>query len=276
MSAGRCFVFLCVAAVVVAFAIGCSRSSRESGTQSDLKDANLPSYMDIESTTLDRNAAKVARKKATEAEARASQRAPVADEPGPKFEVDLSGAPVVDVAALRDQPGNPENPGLRIEMAGNREIIIELFADKSPRTVEHFVKQVKAGFHNGLFFHRSDEMCIQGGDATKVGKAPWPETVDLENSGIAFMRGSVGMARTQDPNSASSQFYICKIAAQHLNNQYANFGKVLKGMDVVDSIPARANDADVRSVPLAQEAKVVKMELVRFSGGEETTESTES
>ncbi|MBD3174788.1 MAG: hypothetical protein GF320_06395 [Armatimonadia bacterium] len=174
----------------------------------------------------------------------------------------LEGAPEYSIADLAHAPADSANPGLRLILAGGDEIIIELRADAAPETCAHFAGVVASGFLDGVYFHRSDEMCIQGGDGTTAGKAPWPETVDLEVSGLPFVPGSVGMARTQDPHSASSQFFICKTEATHLNDGYANFGHVLKGLDAALSMPERQLGAG--DAPLNEDYRIVKAELVRF------------
>ncbi len=147
----------------------------------------------------------------------------------------------IDVAALETAPANPGNPGVVIELSGGRRVVLELYADASPRTVEHFLAQIDAGYHDGGWLHRSDALCVQGGDQTLVGKPKW-DAIAFEDSGVPFDRGAVGLARTREMDSGTSQFFIVKRAAEgcaHLNGAYANFGQVLLGMDVVDAIPER-------------------------------------
>ena len=126
------------------------------------------------------------------------------------------------------------------------DIVIELDAAKAPKTVENFVEYVKAGHYNGTVFHRVIEnFMIQGGGMTadmkeKTTRAP----IALESrNGLNNERGSVAMARTGDPNSATAQFFINVKDNEFLNaakardgNGYAVFGKVVAGMDVVDKI----------------------------------------
>ena len=126
------------------------------------------------------------------------------------------------------------------------DIVIELDAAKAPKTVENFVAYVKAGHYNGTIFHRViPTFMIQGGGMTadmreKTTRAPIP----LESrNGLSNVRGSVAMARTNDPNSATSQFFInvkdndrLDAANSRDGNGYAVFGKVISGMDVVDKI----------------------------------------
>ena len=126
------------------------------------------------------------------------------------------------------------------------DIIVELDLAKAPKTVENFVAYVKAGHYNGTVFHRViPTFMIQGGGMTadlkeKLTRAPIP----LESkNGLSNARGSIAMARTNDPNSATSQFFInvkdnamLDAANARDGNGYAVFGKVVSGMDVVDKI----------------------------------------
>ncbi len=126
------------------------------------------------------------------------------------------------------------------------DIVIELDATKAPKTVDNFVGYVKAGHYDGTVFHRViPNFMIQGGGMTadmkeKTTRAPIP----LESrNGLSNVRGSVAMARTNDPDSATSQFFInvkdnanLDAAQSRDGNGYAVFGKVIAGMDVVDKI----------------------------------------
>jgi len=126
------------------------------------------------------------------------------------------------------------------------DIVVELDAAKAPKTVENFVDYVKAGHYNGTIFHRViPTFMIQGGGMTadmkeKTTRAPIP----LESrNGLSNVRGSIAMARTSDPNSATAQFFInvkdndrLDAANARDGNGYAVFGKVVSGMEVVDKI----------------------------------------
>ena len=134
------------------------------------------------------------------------------------------------------------------------DIVVELDAAKSPKTVDNFLQYVKAGFYDGTIFHRViDNFMIQGGGMTpdqheKPTRAPIP----LESrNGLLNERGTVAMARTPDPNSATAQFFINVKDNAFLNqaqardgNGYAVFGKVISGMDVVDKIKVQPTGAD--------------------------------
>ncbi|MEK8050707.1 peptidylprolyl isomerase [Ideonella sp. DXS22W] len=124
------------------------------------------------------------------------------------------------------------------------DIVLELDADKAPKTVANFVQYVKAGHYGGTVFHRViDGFMIQGGGMSaemseKATRAPIP----LEaGNGLSNLRGTVAMARTAIPDSATSQFFINVVDNQRLDSYgggYAVFGKVIEGMDVVDRIKA--------------------------------------
>jgi peptidyl-prolyl cis-trans isomerase A (cyclophilin A) len=126
------------------------------------------------------------------------------------------------------------------------DIVIELDAAKAPKTVENFVAYVKAGHYNGTVFHRViPTFMIQGGGMTAdMKEKPTRAPIPLESkNGLTNVRGSVAMARTNDPNSATSQFFVnvkdndrLDAANARDGNGYAVFGKVVSGMEVVDKI----------------------------------------
>ena len=138
-----------------------------------------------------------------------------------------------------------------IDVKDYGKITVELYPDIAPKTVKNFKKLVKEGFYDGLIFHRViEDFMIQGGcpDGNGTGgytdKSGKKTTLygEFSENGfkntLAHTRGVVSMARSDDPNSASSQFFICQASAAHLNGKYASFGKVIDGMDVVDAIAA--------------------------------------
>ena len=138
---------------------------------------------------------------------------------------------------------------VQIEMENGKKIKIELYPDAAPITVANFEKLVKEGFYDGLIFHRDiKDFMIQGGDPTGTGMGGADEKIKGEfiingvNNMVRHERGVISMARSADPNSASSQFFIVHKASPHLNGQYAAFGKVVEGMDVVDEIAEAATD----------------------------------
>ena len=136
-----------------------------------------------------------------------------------------------------------------IEMENGGKIEIELCRDVAPKTVENFEKLVSEGFYNGLIFHRViPGFMIQGGDPLGNGMGGAKEKIKGEfkangwNNTMKHERGVISMARAFDPNSASSQFFIMHADAPHLDGQYAAFGKVVSGMEVVDEIASIPTD----------------------------------
>ncbi|MFH1335320.1 MAG: peptidylprolyl isomerase [Candidatus Zixiibacteriota bacterium] len=118
-------------------------------------------------------------------------------------------------------------------------IELELFWKETPKTAENLLRLVNSGFYDGLTFHRIvPNFVIQGGDPSGDGSGGPGYSIPFEKANTKHLRGSLGMARSQDPNSAGSQFYICLRDLPNLDNNYVVFGKVIKGMDVVDKIAA--------------------------------------
>jgi peptidyl-prolyl cis-trans isomerase B (cyclophilin B) len=118
-------------------------------------------------------------------------------------------------------------------------IELELFWKETPKTAENFLKLTNSGFYDGLTFHRIiPSFVIQGGDPSGDGTGGPGYSIPFEKANTKHLRGYLGMARSQDPNSAGSQFYICLKELPNLDNNYVVFGKVIKGMDTVDKIAA--------------------------------------
>lgn len=128
--------------------------------------------------------------------------------------------------------GGSNNPKVKIETTQG-DITVELFSDV-PTTTKNFVDLVSSGFYDGLTFHRYEPgFVIQGGDPRGDGTGGSAKNIPLEITGHKHVKGALGMARSQDPNSASSQFYICLADAPFLDGNYAVFGQVVDGMDAV-------------------------------------------
>lgn len=130
-----------------------------------------------------------------------------------------------------------------IEMENGGIIRIELCPEAAPITVKNFESLVSEGFYDGLIFHRVIKgFMIQGGDPLGNGMGGSEKKIKGEfrsngvNNPLRHTRGVISMARSYDPNSASSQFFIMHADAPHLDGQYAAFGRVVEGMDVVDEI----------------------------------------
>jgi peptidyl-prolyl cis-trans isomerase B (cyclophilin B) len=129
------------------------------------------------------------------------------------------------------------HPTAVIVMENGGEIRIELFPEDAPKTVESFIALSRKGFYNGLTFHRVEPgFVVQGGDPKGNGTGGPGYTLKAEFTKRKHVRGTVAMARSQHPDSAGSQFYICFAPAPFLDGNYTVFGQVLNGMEVVDRI----------------------------------------
>jgi peptidyl-prolyl cis-trans isomerase B (cyclophilin B) len=124
-----------------------------------------------------------------------------------------------------------------ITLDNGNEIRLEFYPADAPKTVENFVTLAKKGFYNNLTFHRVvPDFVVQGGCPKGNGTGGPGYTIPAEFNKQKHLRGTLAMARSQDPNSAGSQFYICYGATPHLDGNYTVFGKVTSGMEHVDRI----------------------------------------
>lgn len=139
-----------------------------------------------------------------------------------------------------------------------KKMILELYPETAPKTVENFLNLVGTGFYDGLTFHRIIKgFMIQGGDPDGTGMGGPGHTIvgEFESNGIKndlkHERGVISMARSMNPNSAGSQFFIMHMDAPHLDGQYAAFGKMLEGFDVLDEIAGVETDySDMPTEPI--------------------------
>lgn len=151
-------------------------------------------------------------------------------------------------------------------MENGKTMEAELYPEYAPLTVENFIELINEHFFDGLIFHRVIKgFMIQGGDPTGTGMGGSEKTIrgEFESNGwqndLKHSRGVLSMARTMDPDSASSQFFIMHQDAPHLDGQYAAFGKVVKGIETVDEI---ANvRTDYRDKPL-EEQRIKTIEII--------------
>mgnify|MGYP002508990321 CR=1 FL=1 len=136
-------------------------------------------------------------------------------------------------------------------MTTNRGVIkFKLFEKECPKTVENFTTHAQNGYYEGIIFHRViKDFMIQGGDPTGTGMGGSEENIrgecaenGWEHNDIPHERGVISMARAKDPDSASSQFFICHADAKFLDGQYAGFGKVVEGIETVDKIASVATN----------------------------------
>ncbi len=146
-----------------------------------------------------------------------------------------------------------ENPIAVIELQNGGKIVCELYPETAPQSVRNFIHLAKQGFYDGLIFHRViSGFMIQGGcpEGTGTGGPGYCIKGEFSQNGVrndlSHKRGVLSMARAQSPNSAGSQFFIMHADGEFLDGQYAAFGRVTEGMDVVDAIAAVETDPSDR------------------------------
>ena len=161
-----------------------------------------------------------------------------------------------------------QNPIVTIEMENGDVMKAELYPEIAPNTVNNFISLVNKGFYDGVIFHRVIRgFMIQGGDpqGTGVGGPGYSIKGEFSYNGFAYdlkhTKGVLSMARTMEPNSAGSQFFIMHETSPHLDGQYAAFGKVVEGEDIIDKIAAVATD--YMDKPL-EEQKMKKVTVETF------------
>ena len=164
-----------------------------------------------------------------------------------------------------------QNPIVTITMENGKTIKAELYPETAPNTVNNFISLINKGYYNGLTFHRVIYgFMLQGGcpDGTGMGGPGYHIKGEFAHNGfkndLKHTEGVLSMARTMIPDSAGSQFFIMHKPAPHLDGEYAAFGKVTEGMDVVNAIAE--GDTDMRDKPLVpQVMKTVTVETFGVS-----------
>ena len=161
-----------------------------------------------------------------------------------------------------------QNPIVTITMEDGGVIKAELYPDIAPNTVNNFISLINKGFYNGLIFHRVIEgFMLQGGDPDGNGtggpgyQIPGEFTNNGFENNLKHTPGVLSMARSMFPDSAGSQFFIMHKTSPHLDGEYAAFGKVTEGMDVVEKIATV--ETDFRDKPI-KEQKMVKVTVDTF------------
>ena len=161
-----------------------------------------------------------------------------------------------------------QNPVVTIEMEDGSVMKAELYPEIAPNTVNNFISLIKKGFYDGVIFHRViNGFMLQGGDPDGNGTGGPDYSIKGEFSSNGFKNdlkhepGVLSMARTMMPNSAGSQFFIMHKTSPHLDGEYAAFGKVTDGMDVVEKIATV--ETDFRDKPL-KDQKMVKVTVDTF------------
>lgn len=186
----------------------------------------------------------------------------------PGNEIGSSEAPAGAQEDADTGSAKTDNPVIEITMENGGVITVELDPEAAPATVENYLKLVNEGFYDGLTFHRIiPGFMIQGGDPDGTGTGGSSEKITGEfaangwENPISHTRGVISMARSQMPNSASCQFFITNADATFLDGDYAAFGRVLSGMEVVDEISAVETDGgDYPLTPVIIKTIVVKGE----------------
>ncbi len=161
-----------------------------------------------------------------------------------------------------------KNPIVTFTMKGGESFKAELYPDVAPKTVENFIELVQKSFYDGLIFHRVIRgFMIQGGDpdGNGTGGPGYSIVGEFEQNGFAnslkHTKGVLSMARSADPDSAGSQFFIMHEDAPHLDGAYAAFGRVTEGQDVVDAIAETATDWNDRPMtPQVMETVTVEID----------------
>lgn len=149
---------------------------------------------------------------------------PVEEKPAEKTEAE---------PAETEEPITRDNAAAILELEKGGKIVIKFYPEDAPNTVDNFIELANKGFYDGLDFHRVIKgFMAQGGRS----KGRPPKTIDAEFNSQKHLEGTLAMARTSDPNSATSQFYICFAPQPGLDNEYTVFGQVIDGMDVVHTI----------------------------------------
>ena len=177
---------------------------------------------------------------------------------------------VVGITTIsKDPAANEESQGVgthhaEIEIQDYGTITVELDGDAAPITVQNFMDLANDGFYDGLTFHRIiSGFMMQGGDPNGNGTGGSENTIKGEFSAngventLSHTRGAISMARAQDPDSASSQFFICHADSTFLDGQYACFGYVTDGMDVVDAVCEAAQPTDDNGTIPADQQPVI-------------------
>ena len=171
----------------------------------------------------------------------------------------LIGAFMSETADAQQPQLDPQNT-LYMELKDNCRVTIRLRPDLAPKMVERVKTLTREGFYDGTPFHRVIEgFMAQGGDpsGTGSGGSKLPDVPAEFTNNAHFLRGTVGAARTSDPNSANSQFYIMFQPAPHLDGQYTIFGQVVSGMECVDKIKRGAGGSGSVSNP----DKIIHMQV---------------
>lgn len=195
-----------------------------------------------------------------------------------KLAADEPAAPAEPTAEPAAESAEPTTEGEKgqithyaeIDIADHGVITVALYGNDAPISVANFVKLANEGFYNGLTFHRIiSGFMMQGGDPNGNGTGGSENTIKGEFSSngventLSHTRGAISMARSQNPDSASSQFFICHADSTFLDGQYACFGYVTDGMDVVDAVCEAAQPTDGNgTIPADQQPVITAIRVI--------------
>ena len=162
------------------------------------------------------------------------------------------------------------NPIVTFEMENGKVFKAELYPEIAPNTVKNFISLVKKGFYNGIIFHRVIRgFMIQGGDPNGIGTGGPGYSIKGEfkangfNNTLRHTKGVLSMARSMMPNSAGSQFFVMHEDSPHLDGQYAAFGKVISGIEVVDKIAEQTPVTDYNGTVSKSNQPVIKSIVIK-------------
>ncbi len=163
---------------------------------------------------------------------------------------------------IAEELGLDKENTLTLQLSSGGPVVIEMFPDKAPNHVARFKELSRAGFYDGVVFHRVIAgFMAQTGDPTGTGSGGSGQNIDAEFNDIQHLRGIISTARSQDVNSADSQFFFMLDSAPHLDGQYTAWGKVVEGMEHIDAIPKGPAEAN-GSVPADQQGSIVSMQVM--------------
>lgn len=245
---------LCVAAMTSAMLAGCGSetTTEETQTEETANETDTTSDETKEDTAQTESTGQTAVDEETAKEAIDEEEAEAAGfSDGTEQEDAESGTEEAESAMLDTSEPLSGTHHAQINIQDYGTVEVELDADTAPITVTNFVKLAQEGFYDGLTFHRIiDGFMMQGGDPNGDGTGGSDETITGEFSSngvendISHERGVISMARATDPDSASSQFFIVQADSTYLDGDYAAFGHVTEGMDIVDQICQEAQPTD--------------------------------
>ncbi len=195
----------------------------------------------------------------TRAEAAAAARAVIEAQPTPA-EVEVAAEAIVDEASKEFWMSTYESDEMVAVMETNKgTIVLEFFPDVAPGHVKNFVDLAQKGFYDGLLFHRViPGFMIQGGCPDGNGTGGPGYKIDAEFNDRPHTRGTLSMARSQHPDSAGSQFFICNATAPHLDGNYTVFGSVLSGWEAIDALTAVGSSSGATSERVLMEKVTIR------------------